>query len=122
MKRKTLVIILVTAVAVLLAGAIAVGASGITVSTGRCVVADSGSVLWISNTGEPTVMTNKGFDKNIFDGLTTGDEILIIRQNAIAESYPGQVVVYSCIKLSDGLEKDIPKSTLDSLRELGWID
>jgi len=121
MKRKKVIIIIVVSVA-LLASALAVAASGLTVSTGRCVVADSGSVLWISSTGEPTVMTYKGIGKNAFSNLTTGDEILIIRQNAIAESYPGRVIVYSCIKLSDGLEKDIPKSTLDSLRELGWID
>lgn len=121
MKSKKILIISLSALAVIVIGTVIIGQSGIVVSTGWCVSEGSGSVLWISNTGEPTVM-NTGGKSNIFDGITTGDRILIIRQSAIAESYPGQVRVYACVKLSDGSISNIPEKTLDALRSLGWIE
>ena len=120
--KKAVIVSIAVVLVLLLAGVLTVILSDVTVSFGRCVVADSGSVLWISSSGEPVSMHSVNGNKSIFDGLTTGDEILVLRRGAVAESYPGQVGVYACIKLSDGLESDIPEKTLSSLRELGWID
>ena len=60
-------------------------------------------------------------DKSIFDGLTTGDVIRIVRDAEVMESFPGQVFIYSLEKLSDGDLYDIPKEMISILSELGWI-
>ncbi len=112
------VFICVLAVAILMLISSAIYMSGKTVSTGRCAVSDSGEVAWISSDNVITVMHGKG---PIFNGLSTGDEILIVHENQIALSYPGQVVVHLCIKKSDGSFSDIPKSVQDELIRIGFV-
>ena len=120
-RKGTVISIVIASVILILGILILINMNGKVFTKGRCVVAASGSVLWIDDSGSPIVLSNRTEDKNIFEGLSTGDEILILRQTAIAESYPGQVGIYYCKKLSDGSESDIPVQTLESLRELGWI-
>ncbi|MBR6808126.1 MAG: hypothetical protein IKM46_07085 [Clostridia bacterium] len=83
------------------------------------VVVNDGSYLIIEDTSLIQMYTRG--DKSIFDGLTTGDVIRIERDYAVAESFPGQVFIYSLEKLRDGNVYDIPREILDSLSELGWI-
>ena len=85
---------------------------------GRVVVGE-GSYIIVEDDG-PISMENAG-EADMFAGLTTGDLIRIVRDDEIRESYPAQVRVYSCEKLSDGGEGDVDANVLSSLRELGWV-
>ncbi len=89
------------------------------VSTEGRVVANGSSYLIVEEDG-PISMENAG-DADIFKGLTTGDLIRITRDAEVRESYPGQVRVYSCEKLSDGEVSDISDDVAASLIELGWM-
>lgn len=83
------------------------------------VVLNDGSYLIIEN-GAPIEMHIRG-DKSSFEELTTGDVIKIERDSQVMESFPGQVFVYSCEKISDGNVYDIPAELLSTLSELGWV-
>lgn len=83
------------------------------------VVVNNGSYLIIEN-GAPIEMHIRG-DKSSFEELTTGDVIKIERDSQVMESFPGQVFVYSCEKISDGNVYDIPAELLTTLSELGWV-
>lgn len=119
--KKKLAIIIPCAIAVcfILAGILFM--FGKDISTGRCLVADNGSILWVDNAGNPVVLNDKtafGFPQN----LSSGDKIWFIHADAIAESYPGQVATYFCIKIADGTLADIPSETINSLAELEWLN
>ena len=66
----------------------------------------------------PIAMSIRSGDGTLFDGLETGDEILIVH-DGIAESYPGRTGVYFCMKLNKGNE--IPGEVVMELIDLGWI-
>ena len=89
-------------------------------STGWCLIADNGSVLWIDDSGSPVVMRDMTEEQGLFDGLESGDRIWLLH-DGVNESYPGGTGVYVCIKTGDGTIADLPRETLDSLTELGWI-
>lgn len=90
---------------------------GLTV--GRCLVADNGSYLLIDGNA-PIVMSNRKYKEGLFDGLETGDKILVLH-DGIAESYPGQTGAYWCWKQEDGTVEDIPETVLSELTEMGWM-
>ncbi len=118
-KIKLPIIIVICVVGVLLlVGGLLV--SGLDTSSGRCVVADNGSILWVDKIGNPVRLIDRtwfGMPGN----LSTGDEIWLVHANAVAESYPGQVVTYFCVKTGEGTISDIPEDTVNSLKELEWI-
>ena len=91
--------------------------NGITV--GRCLVADNGSYLLITE-NSPIRMSARGGNTAMFDRLETGDRILVIH-DGIAESYPGKTGVYFCMRLGSGTVMDIPETVIGSLTELGWL-
>ena len=91
------------------------GSGRVTVE-GRVIV--SGSTYLIVEDGRPIVM--HGDRNGLFKGVTTGDVISILRAGEIAESYPEQVRVYECKKISDGSVDDIPAEVIDSLTSMGW--
>lgn len=121
MKKKLAIIIPVAVIiiAVLSAGVYA-NAKSLSLSKGICLVADNGSYLFIDEHGSPIQMSNRDRTE-IFDGLKTGDEILVLH-DGIQETYPGRTGAYYCIKTGEGKEKEIPQATVDSLRELGWLE
>ena len=119
MRRILLVISLIIAVTVLAGCASFIstdsGSGRVTVE-GHVIV--SGSTYLIVEDGRPIVMHA---DRNgLFKGVTTGDVISILRAGEIAESYPEQVRVYECKKISDGSVDDIPAEVIDSLTSMGW--
>lgn len=126
MKKKILVVLATIFAIVLLLFAIGFVALGIasfkgySVSEGRVLVTDNGSYMIIDKNNSPIVMSNQSKNEKIFEGLTNGDEILIVH-DGIQESYPGGTGVYFCKKLADGEYKDLPEQTLFSLAEMGWI-
>lgn len=68
----------------------------------------------------PTIMVIDPEKEHMFDGLQNGDEIRILTNGVIRESYPGSVETASCTKLRDGELSDIPEDVLNALSELGW--
>lgn len=87
MKKKRLY--LAAAALALLALAAGFLLHGRTLSLGRCVVAESGTLLWIDG-DQPVVL--HGADST---GYATGDRLLILHDNAIEESYPAQTRAYA---------------------------
>ena len=73
----------------------------------------------ISEDAIPIVMYNKTNKENIFDDLKSGDKIKIT-YDFILESYPGRTNVYSCKLIDTGSLDNIPKDTLEKLKNLGW--
>lgn len=125
MKKKILVVLATIVALVLLLFAICFIALGIasfkgySVSKGRVLITDNNSHMIIID-NSPIVMSNQSKNEKIFEGLTNGDEIMIVH-DGIQESYPGGTGVYFCKKLADGEYKDLPEKTLLSLAEMGWI-
>ena len=121
MKRKKIliaVIIAATAFALIFASFVALSHSGIRFSRGIYLESRHGDALVIIE-NSPIRMFDG--DRDIFDGLCTGDEILAVH-GLIAESYPGQTRVYSVFKLGEGALDDIPREVIESLIRLGWLD
>lgn len=117
--RKRIAILICAALLILAGLAVLVMASGsLSVSTGRILVADNGTVLLISH-NSPIVLGNRG-RAWVTEGLSTGDEVLVIH-DGIAESYPAQTGAYFVYRKGGGTMADLPPQVLDSLRELGWI-
>lgn len=120
MKKKLATVIPIAFVALaVLAAVFYANAKSLSVSKGICLVADNGSYLMIDENGSPIQMSNSDRTE-IFDGLKTGDEILVLH-DGIMESYPARTGVYYLVKTGEGKEKQIPQATVDSLMELGWI-
>ncbi len=105
-------------VGILILGAVAVR-KNLSLSTGRCLVADNGSYMLIIGR-EPIVMSNRSGKETLFAGLDTGDEIRVLH-DGVQESYPGGTGAYAVWKLADGSVEDIPSEVRSSLTELGWF-
>lgn len=104
-------------VAVLVLGLVAQRKS-LSISTGRCLVADNGSYMLIIG-NEPIVMRNVSGKETLFAGLDTGDLIRVLH-DGIQESYPGGTGAYAIWKLEEGFPADIPEAVRKSLTGLGW--
>ncbi len=87
---------------------------------GRYLETKNGGAMFIDN-NSPTALSNPT-NRDIFKGLTTGDEILLLRSNVTLESYPGQTSAYWAIKLRDGTRDDIPAGVIEQLIQLQWIE
>lgn len=85
---------------------------------GRAYVCDNGNVLVVSDRG-PVRFTVTDEYREVYDGLTTGDEIEITCL-MIEETYPAQTDAITLEKLSDGEPSDLPQDTVQSLEEMGW--
>ena len=126
MKKKILVVfatILAIILLFLAIGFVVFGIAsykGFSVSKGRVLITDTGSYMIIMD-NSPIVMSNRSKNEKIFEGLTNGDEIMIVH-DGIQESYPGGTGVYFCKKLADGEYKDLPEQVLLSLIEMGYVD
>ena len=114
-KKKQLLLIVA---AVLVVGVAALVISGLTPATGYVIAADNGQYLIVLD-DSPVVMASRPRDENLFRGLKTGNQVLILH-DGIAESYPGQTGVYFCMNIGTGNPDKIPAHIMDSLAELGW--
>lgn len=119
MKKKLKIAVGVIGIIILLltCGILWMAKNGVDISTGTCLIADNGRYMIIID-NSPIAMSIRSGDGTLFDGLETGDEILIVH-DGIAESYPGITGVYFCIKLDKGNE--IPRDVVMELIDLGWI-
>ncbi|MEG1870800.1 MAG: hypothetical protein RR192_02240 [Peptostreptococcaceae bacterium] len=88
--------------------------------TGRYLKTNESHML-IDEHGGPIVMRTESDKEYLFKDLQNGDKINITC-GAILESYPAQCTIYSLKLIATGTIENIPKSTLDSLKEMGWID
>ena len=127
MKKRLCIIIpiVMIVIALLIAAIAAVGLlffNGNELEVGRIVVCGEESYVFVDKSGGFWVMNDASSSKNLFEGLKTGDEILIYHSSAMALSYPGQCAVKWCFKLGDGSESDLPQSALDELERIGWIE
>lgn len=122
MKKKTILIVLAVFVVILLSLIIfaAVMANrGFAISKGIYLESKSDRPLIVME-NSPVSMSDQT-DGNLFEGLQTGDRILVLH-DGIAETYPGSTGVYAVWKIGSGAQGDIPSDVIRSLIEMGWID
>lgn len=120
MKYKKLLVIgivIFVLLTLIFAGITALSHSGIGVSSGIYLESRHGDALVIIE-NSPIRMSS---ERELFDELSTGDEILVVH-GLIAESYPGQMRVYSAFRLGEKTLDDIPREVIESLVRLGWLD
>lgn len=119
MKKKLKIAVSVVGIIILLliCGILWIAKNGVDISTGTCLIADNGRYMIIID-NSPIAMSIRSGDGTLFDGVETGDKLLIVH-DGIAESYPGRTGVYFCMKLNKGNE--IPEEIIFELQELGWI-
>ena len=121
MKNKTWLILLLSFAGVIIALAVALGflaIKGMGISYGIYLEARNNTPMMIVE-NSPMKMSRRS-DRDIFDGLESGDRILVIH-SAIAESYPGQTGAYAVIKLWGGDASDISSDVIENLMSMGWI-
>ena len=121
MKKKVFITFLVFILILLCLGAAGffiMSARGISPNTGIYLASENGSHLIVIN-DSPIVMSAQNQNEAMFDGLQSGDKILIIN-GVFLETYPGQTSVYACFKLKNGDISAVSPQVLQSLNELGW--
>ncbi len=94
-------------------------ASGNSLIAGRYLQGENGAGILISSSG-PIVLRDRSKPGNLFDGLKTGDRVLVAC-DGVAESFPSQAGAHWCLHLGDGGPQDLPQDTLTQLADLGWI-
>lgn len=119
MKKKILLISLLSVILILILGILFMAKNSISFSTGVCIAADNGEYLMVIDNSPVSMHRVSGKDRG-FPDLDTGDKIFVIH-DGIAESYPGKTGVYFILKLSDGDINDVPAEVISQLRELGWL-
>ena len=85
-------------------------------SAGRYIRTENG-VHMILLQGSPVVMSGA---EELFEGLSTGDEIHI-RHGLIRETYPGGTDVTECVFVAAGSLSDIPREILESICPMGYV-
>ena len=121
MKNKTWLILLLSFAGVIIALAVALGflaIKGMGISYGIYLEARNNTPMMVVE-NSPMKMSRRS-DRDIFDGLESGDRILVIH-SAIAESYPGQTGAHAVIKLWGGDASDISSDVIENLMSMGWI-
>ena len=124
MKKKTIIALILTVVAILLAVLLILGVKGSVkygFLEGRVLIADNGSYLIILDDHSPIKMSDHSANGGVFLDLQTGDKIRILH-DGVRESYPGQTGVYHIRLLERGSIDDIPTDVVNALRQLGWMD
>lgn len=122
MKKKTLLILSAVGLILLLIFvifAVVMANRGFAISKGIYLESKSDHPLIVM--GNSPVSMSDQTDGNLFEGLQTGDRILVLH-DGIAETYPGSTGVYAVWKIGSGAQGDIPSDVIRSLIEMGWID
>ena len=124
MKKKTIIALILTVVAILLAVLLILGVKGAVkygFLEGRVLIADNGSYLIILDDHSPIKMSDHSANGGAFLDLQTGDKIRILH-DGVRESYPGQTGVYHVRLIERGSMDDIPADVVNALRQLGWMN
>lgn len=95
--------------------------AGKNVLTGRYLSTDSDTHMLIDENGGATQLCDYEDYYMKYWGCCDGDKIMVVC-NEIRETYPAQTDVRFCWIFERGSLDDIPDSTLENLRELGWIE
>jgi hypothetical protein len=69
----------------------------------------------------PIVMHNQSGNDGLFADLRTGDEIRIVYDGKIMESYPAKMNVFGVELIERGGAENIPRAVTASLAEMGWV-
>lgn len=116
MKKRSKIILIVTGVVIFILLCIAIpivflvyNDYGVTV--GRLLVSDVGNMV---NDGKTVIiMSDQSDGKDIFDGLRTGDKILVVH-DGVEESLPARTGAFHIFRLAKGDESDIPEDATSS--------
>lgn len=116
MKKKGLIITLsiigaIVALALIVLAVVIVSGNQFTVA--RCIVTENGSLYMVND--ERPVRISVGEDRD----YQTGDKLLIVHANTIADSYPEQARAVFIMKIGSGTKEDIPQKAFDVLIETG---
>ncbi len=95
-------------------------AKGYGMSVGRALYAKDGSCMLVVDENSPIRMSDRSDGGNLFDGISTGDKILVIH-TGIAESYPAQTGAHWLMKIGEGDRDDIPEKIIEELTSMGWL-
>lgn len=87
--------------------------------TGIYLKSINGNNIIIGDDNCPILLDNKTNKENVFDDLKNGDKIEIT-YDLINETYPAKTQIYSLKLIEKGNKNNIPKDTLEKLKELGW--
>ena len=118
MKKKTIVIFALSLVVIVVV-IIAICIVNPQTITGRCLVTTDGTYMIVDKNGSPIVMDNQSDNESLFDGLNSGDKIIVIC-DMIKTSYPGNTGVTKCQLIKKGSLEDVPEATLSELRDMGY--
>lgn len=119
MKKKRLLIGILSVAVILIAGVLFMAKNSLGFSTGPCIVANNDRYLIVID-NSPIAMHSLLGQKSMFSDIDTGDRIFIVH-DGIATTYPGKTGLYFILKLSDGDISDVPEEIMEQLKELGWI-
>lgn len=117
--KKTLKIF----IPILVLAAIAVGAGffffggGRTPETGKILIANNGTFLFIDKNNSPIRLLTKNDDA--FGGIENGDRVFILH-GPVMESYPAQTNLFSILRLGAS-DEEINEDLIQTLTDLGWI-
>lgn len=97
--------------------------AGKTVLEGRFLRSKNGDLMLIDERGSAyqLCLTDVEEKSEYYSFLGDGDKFYAVC-GYIREIYPAQADMYYCWYVEDGTYADLPESTLESLREMGWID
>ncbi len=98
------VMILCVAAVIVAIGYMAVKGHGITV--GQLYIGEAGTFL-IEDDDSAMRISDQSVGKNVFDGLTNGDKVLVVH-GSVEECYPARAGAYHIFKLAEGDEKYQP--------------
>lgn len=103
----------------IIVGAVAIGAIGLlitagvtsakgyAISVGRLYLSDT--ALYLVDEGKAMIMSDQSDEKDLFDGLNTGDLVLVVH-GGVDDSYPSRTGAHRIYRLSKGNESDLPKN------------
>ena len=121
MKKGLKILIAAVLVLAIAGGAAAFVLHGKRMDRGVIMKATNGDVLWITEDGAPVILNfvSDGA-KSKAQTLQTGDRLLMLRDDAMEESYPARTGVYYVRILSRG--NALPEKTpFGTLAEYGWL-
>ena len=119
---KNRVISMVLAIIIVLAIAIIASFSANTGMSNGYFLNTNGGAMLVKRDGAPISLTSTNKDDFYdFAGIKDGEKIFVFH-DGINETYPASTGVYFVIPLGGASPDNIPRTTIISLTELGWLD
>ena len=119
MKLLKVILIILLVFVLLVAAVFAVmKIMGLTVSVGRYVETDNGRPMLVVDE-QPILLTSKS-GNDWFAKMRSGDEILVVHEQMMAETFPAQTNVYLAFRLAEGTLEMSPDEVVNQLEGLGW--